>query len=317
VLEHAQKKWRLLSFGIYLVSGLGLVFALRQGNWWEPQLGTVEALERVFTLRLEGYGLPLATAALVILGLVVAVRAKNSFSWAIVGIWFVAASLYIISISVSAPILRGITGLWYNDARRLSALFVIAAIPLAVLGFRWLVDSITPRLRRGWIAEAALIALIAVIALSSADYPRFSSVMRANYTLSSDSPLLTEDEAALIQRLPDNVAPDALIAANPWTGTALAYAFADREVIYPHSLMNDVGSDRKAIMDSLKQADRRPEVCEAVERLNVQYVLDFGFQGLDRDPHSYPGIEGIKNSPLFELVDQEGEAKLYRFIGCG
>lgn len=316
-LSPKQKRQRSIGFGIFVVVGIALLIVLRQGNWWKARMSVLEALQQLITLSLEGYGLPLLTAALVLLGIVIAIRRKDAVGGAAIGMWIIAAILYVLSASADALILRFPTWVWYGDSPRLSALFAIAVIPTGVLAVRWIVDSLAARWRPSWVSETVVLVVIAAVALTTAGYERLAEIMHNTYALSQDARLLSADEAALIKRLPDEVESDEVIAGNPWTGTSLALAFADRQVIYPHMLMNDVGKDRKLVMKSLKRADSDPAVCGAVDRLNVRYVLDFGTKEVHEEDHRYPGIEGLSKSPLFELVDQEGEAKLYRFTGCG
>ncbi|QIM19278.1 hypothetical protein G7066_13165 [Leucobacter coleopterorum] len=315
-LNRKQKRQRSIGFGIFVAFGILLLIVLRQGNWWEPRMSVFEALQQLLTLSLEGYGLPLLTAALVLFGLVIAIRRKDVIGGAVIGMWIITAVLYVLAASAGPKILRFPTWVWYGDSPRLSAIFAIAVIPAGVLAVRWIVEALAKRSRPSWAGEVVVLLVIAAVTLTTAGYDRLARNIRWIHSISQDSRLLSEDEAALIKRLPDEVAADEVIAGNPWTGTSLAFAFADRQVIYPHMLMNDVGKDRETIMSSLKQADSNPAVCGAVDRLNVRYVLDFGTREVHKEAHRYPGIEGLSKSPLFELVDQEGDAKLYRFMGC-
>ncbi|QIK62994.1 hypothetical protein G7068_07150 [Leucobacter viscericola] len=318
-LTAKQKKQRSLGFGIFVVFGLTVIVVLRQGDWWrDTRMSVFEAVKQIVTLSLEGYGLPLLTAALVLFGLVIAIRRKDVIGGAVVGMWVVVAILYVLAASVKPPILRVPTWLWYGDSPRLSAIFVITVIPIGVLAVRWIVDALAKRTRPSWISEVVVLLVVAAVALTTSGYERLSIIIHQVYELKPDARLVSQDEVALLKRLPSEVAPDEVIAGSPWTGTALAYAFADRHVLYPHILMNNVGKDRKLVMESLKNADTDPAVCKAADRLNVRYVLDFGTNEIKpEERHKYPGIEGLSGSPLFKLVDQEGNAKLYRFTGCG
>ena len=59
-------------------------------------------------------------------------------------------------------------------------------------------------------------------------------------------------------------------------------------------------------------------VCDAVERTQVRFVLDFGPREVQHlGPHVYPGIADLETSDAFELVDQEGEARLFELMACG
>ena len=52
----------------------------------------------------------------------------------------------------------------------------------------------------------------------------------------------------------DEVPEDAVIAGNPYTGTGLAYAFANRRVLMPHMLMY-LTKDGHVVNEGLDEAD--------------------------------------------------------------
>lgn len=58
-------------------------------------------------------------------------------------------------------------------------------------------------------------------------------------------------------------------------------------------------------------------MCPALEEEQVKYVLDFGDQEVHGRDHPYPGLKDLEPSGVVELVDAEGEAKLYRITACG
>ena len=127
---------------------------------------------------------------------------------------------------------------------------------------------------------------------------------------------MSTDERTLLERLDEEVPADAVIVGSPWTGTSLAYPLADRRVMYTHVLM-DVTPDVELVTEKLRDAEAGDEVCAAVERLDVEYLLDFGtLEVHDFGPHIYPGFRYPAVSSAFELVDREGSAKLYRVIAC-
>jgi hypothetical protein len=51
----------------------------------------------------------------------------------------------------------------------------------------------------------------------------------------------------------------------------------------------------------------------------VQFLLDFGGHYIDpkrKEVNDFPGLEVADSSSAFVKVDQEGDAALYRFVGC-
>jgi hypothetical protein len=109
-----------------------------------------------------------------------------------------------------------------------------------------------------------------------------------------------------------------VIADNPWNGSSLAYAYAGRQVLTPH-LFAAVDPVRELIDKHLKYEAADPEMCDALRRTNVEFVLDFGSDYMiDLDGSGdFPGVTDIGNASGFELLDSEGpHAKLYRITAC-
>lgn len=311
-----RRIWHLVGFAAFLVAGLAMLLGLRQTDWWGPRMSHAEAAWQAVSLTLGDYGLPLLTAALLVIGIVFALRRRDRSSLAALGIWLIAAILFFVTAAASNTLLRFPTWVWYGDTPRLAAVYVIAVIPLAVLGLRWVVEALDRRVSRSWILETAALVVLAAVALGSAGYGSLINNMRGSYTAVPDAPLLSPDELALLERLPSEVGEDEMIAGNPWTGTSLAFAFSDRRVVLPHILMGTIGSDRELVMAHLDDAASDPAVCEAADRLGVRYVLDFGTREVHGDQHDYAGIDQLDRADTFELVDEAGDARLYRLIAC-
>lgn len=310
------KQLRIIGLLAFFAIGFVLMVKLRPGDMWGPRMSFFDAVKQALTLSLWGYGLPLLTAALVLFGVVVALIARTRTSLTTVSLWATAILLFVVTAGTSSALLRYPTEVWYGDAPRLAALVPVAVIPAATLGVAWIYSK---NARTGKLARALEIAGMIALLIGTqalAGYSALTTTMLKSYTASETSALLSTDEITLLERLPEHVGPEDMIAASPWTGASLAYAFADREVVFPHILMNDISEDRALIMDELKDAPDNPEVCDAAERLHLTFVLDFGKREVHGAEHKFPGIDDPEKSDSFVLVDSEGEAKLYRFVGC-
>jgi hypothetical protein len=121
---------------------------------------------------------------------------------------------------------------------------------------------------------------------------------------------------ALLERLPEHVPAGSVIAGNPYTGTALAYAIGGRQVLMPHILV-DVSDDAATINDHLADAESMPAVCDAAEALDVRFVLDFGEREVHGGSHPLAGLEDLEESGAVRLVDSQGDARLYEVTACG
>ena len=311
---------RIVALGAFGLAGLTALYFLRQGDWWGARMKPWEAAWQTLSLGLWGMGVPLLTAALMILGIVLAIRRRDRIGFAAAGIWAVAAALFFVAAGMSNYFLRIPTLIWYGDAPRLAALYPIAVMPLAVLAVRWIAERLAARAARrergAWIPELAVLAILAVGTQSLAGFPTLVDRLRTSHEVLPASLLVSSDELVLLNRLAEEVDEDEVIAGSPWTGTSLAFAIADREVVLPHMLMNEVSSDRTLVMEHLREATTNPKVCEAADRLGVRYVLDFGPREVHRETHRFPGLERLDRAEGFELVDSEGAAKLYRLTAC-
>ncbi|WP_427869662.1 DUF6541 family protein [Leucobacter luti] len=319
-LTPKRRLFRVLGYGLFVVIGLLLLYFLRQGDWWGARMKPVEAAWQTVSLSLWGIGLPLLTAVLMWIGLFFALRDRNRVGYSAAGIWLIAAALFFVAAGISNYWLRNPTLIWYGDAPRLAALYPIAVIPLAVIAVRRVAEWLSERPRfeaRRWLPSAAALVLVALGTQALAGYPTLVDRLNFSYETKPRSLLISTDELALLQRLPSEVGEDEVIAGSPWTGTSLAFAFADREVVLPHMLMNEISADRIMVMDHLRDAATNPQVCEAADRLGVRYVLDFGRREVHKENHRYKGIERLDRAEGFELVDHEGSARLYRLTACG
>lgn len=272
----------------------------------------------------------LAVSVLVILGLVQCFR-KPKMLW-FAGSYFLVVWLFAVAAGyLDSPFRMFLTGVYYNDPYRLAALLPVAGAPLAVLGLhlvlepvdQWLRDrpQTNDRKRPAAVLAAVPLALGVVAVLVLLPLTQRASMevaiagARAAYAVTPDSALVSTDELSLIEELPELTPEDAVIAVNPWNGGALAYALAGRDTTYKHTLSN-TSPEGTVIDHSLKDAGDAPEVCEAVEDIGVDYVLDFGEREIHGGNHRYPGIEDLEGDSDFEKVTSIGEASLYRFVGC-
>ncbi|MFC5338900.1 DUF6541 family protein [Leucobacter denitrificans] len=316
-LPKEKKLQRLLGVAVYFAAGLLMLLRLRPSYTWPPRISTLEAAGRVFTLALQGYGLPIVAAALAIIGLVVALRRRGPADLAVVGIWIVGALTFFVAAGIPFWRLRQFTvGVWYADTPRLAAVYAIALLPAAVLGATWLGKWLLYKSRFSVkLTGSFLVVLCGVGIHLTAGWTEFVPVVNKSYSADSDSKLLTADEITILEMLPELVPENSTIAGNPWTGTALAYALGQRDVLMSH-VQSKLNSDGEKIVQELRWADERPDVCGALNREGVGYVLDFGDREVHGGNHRFPGLEELASSPAVDLVAVEGEAKLYRLVAC-
>lgn len=299
-----------------------LVRPPRASNW-EGVGDPLGAFVRAAMMAPVGGPIPWILVAVVMVGLAVLPRWANRM-WVF---WTFATGLLLVVASNlrQAPELRWwLSGVWYSDPFRAATIVTVAMLPVAALGTYSTISAVRSRVSlSGAVRHTAVrttVTVLAVVlgfALARTPAVAYSTeIGRRAHSYTPSSRLVTIHELRLFRQLDEYVPADALIAGDPQTGAALSYAFAGRESVQPFVGLNR-GSDGAMVMDRLNQMRVDPAVCSAVLRLNVQFVLDFGDQAVDRDQASrVPGLQDLTAQNGFMLVAQEGPAKLYRITGC-
>nr|WP_299165930.1 DUF6541 family protein [uncultured Arthrobacter sp.] len=299
---------------------------------WEPFLTNARAVGEIIAVAPMGAPAAWMMMFLTLAGLLHIVLRRGTW-WAF-GLFLVTAFLFVVASSEPEGDFRTlITGVWYNDSFRLAALLPVTTVILASIGGSWIVTVIAQRLQeRGKVlvlqhnqprltttvpAIAATITAVAVLVPlvqgASIDLP-IREAHRKNYALTEES-ALSIDERTLIGRLPQHVPDDAVIAGNPWSGTAYAYALSGIEVLTPHLGTTGAPENLQLLME-LNQVSTNPAVCSLLQTTGVEYVLEFPGKEIHAGDHFYPGVEDLSGQPGLTVLDSEGEATLYEITAC-
>jgi hypothetical protein len=267
--------------------------------------------------------------ALVAVGVVGGLALRRTPGW-LVASWLLAAVMFGIANGWPEGALRtAITGLWYNDAFRLAALGPVVAVPLAVIGLVLVLDWIAAAIdraarRRGAEPSSglratvlALVAAVAVVGTQFGAIPSIDGNLADAYRLGDRSPSLNPDELALFDDVADLVPEDAVIAGNPWNGSALVYAYTGRRALFPH-VGGAYTPAHRAVAEGL--ADATPEACAAAAELGVTHVIDSDTRMLfvgDARAELYPGLTDLPRDPEgLTLLAERGDTRLYEVTGC-
>lgn len=318
-----RRVWVWAGVAGYLVVVGGLWYALRppaEARTWPVTETAGQAIGEVLTVSVWFAPVNIGMMVLVAIGGWTLWKRRDALSVVLLLIFGVAAALYIAVSGLPYWTPRDIlVGAWYNNAPRLAALLPIAWVPMAAAGAAQVFDWVggAKRLRPAVAGPAAVVVLLVLLViLPQAGSMRTAVASARNaFAVTASSPLLTQDELTLLGRLDAEVPANAVIAGSPWTGTALAYALADRKVLMFHTLTS-VSKDTELINDELDEAEPGDAVCDAVKREDVQYVLDFGTQEINGGTHRFTGFDHLGSSSAVELVDSEGSARLYRVVAC-
>ena len=302
----------------------------REAAFWPPIESPYRAVVEVITSSAIDRPVSWAVMFLFLVGAAILLRRPGMF-W-LLGVYAVAALLFVVAASFSPGRIRDFfTGVWYNDPPRLAALLPVAILPVAVVGAVELwkllkkrsaksVEDWSPRgqslVRYG--GTAAVVSLL-LVATQQGNVDAAATAAERKYRVGASAPLLNSDELALLERLDQHVPPDAVIIGNPWNGSSLSYALADRKSVQPH-ILGAIPHSTQLLYDHLRDAASDPAVCDAVRELEVGYVLDFGHQEVNFDDERrdvFTGLDDLAASGTAQVIDSQGAARLLRITACG
>lgn len=303
--------------------------------FWPPTQTFAQAAGEALTVSPVRLDPSWLIAGLVLIGIYRSIRQPGRR--AVLGFFVVVAALYVVVSGFAPGSLRNfLVGVWYNDSYRLAAMLPMAAIPLAVEGLlqiaawlRYASGALSRSFRPGWASDRRLararavsgfsgvvVVVLALVGLSHGGQVHAEELAaKSMYEVRPNSPLVTSDELALLDRLDSHVPPGSVIAGSPYTGTALAYALADRKTLQLH-ILSAITPEIQAVDTGLRDAPANGAACAAIKDLHVQYVLDFGTQEIHYENHPYHGVEDLQGSPAVQLIDQQGSARLYKVVAC-
>lgn len=310
-----------------------------EAAFWPPFETTGQAIGQVISSAAIGRPVAWAIMGLTLLGAYLAIKSLRQL-W-LLGMYAMAAFLYVVVSSFPADEFRlFMTGIWYNDPHRLAALLPLVTIPFVcrgAVGVWDLVARVLPARTHGssqaqvdgsaarparisrqttiTAVAATVLVLILAMATQRGNVRQAQDSMAGTYRLSEDSALISTDEMKLLERLPDEVPEDAMMVGNPWNGSSLAYAFADRKLIQLH-ILSAVPEGTASLLNGPTPSADDPNVCSAVDQMNIDYILDFGHREVHGSDSGYKGLDSLIDSGLASLEDSEGEARLYKLQLC-
>lgn len=299
------------------------------GSHWPPFRGKLEVFIDVLLNGQMRIPFAMGVSALMLVGLVVAVRTP-ALRWFAVA-WLGVAGLYVLVAAVGHPWIRTtILGAWYADPYRISALAPLVVIPLAAIGVDGVVRFVSARWRRPDATEPAArgphLAPLAVLAagmvvlsiVRPVDMPRFIEDVfdtESRYAATEES-FLDPDERSILARLDEWIPAGERVIANPSTGAGFGYMLSGVDV-FPRTWATPRTEAWSTLSAHLRGAAQTPEVCEALAAYgDPQFVLDFGPGDTTPGRYIAPGMTGFAGRAGFELIAEAGEASLWQITAC-
>jgi hypothetical protein len=295
--------------------------------YWPPFESTARAVGEVLLNATNGRSSLWVVSIFMLVGLFLVWRVREQ-RW-LVGAFATIGMMFVLTAANNRSYTEFITGYWYNDSFRLAAILPVLAVPLLVLGIVRAGECL-----RGWLAErprlarlgasgavvTVVLALLVIVASKGLYFRNQVATVAFTYTgveNSQDGTLADPREQAFYTRVAAKVPHDVVVANNPWDGSALVWSLADRQVLFPHM---DIAwsNEQKYLADHLVDVASNPTVCSDVRRLHVGYLVigELRFWPWDNRRKNYPGIHDPGSKPGFQLVDSDGDLKLYKITGC-
>ena len=285
-------------------------------SFWTPTATPTEAVGQTLSLAADKSPtwVPLG---LVMVTCLLAVLLGSRSRWVLVPCASVMAMSVITRSAPEGQMRYLLTGNWYSDNFRIVALLTVGAIPVLALG----IEVILRRAARvlpvlgGAASPAAAVAVVLALLVPSLLSPSAEASTRYAAAQWQTDLLLSADERELLERLPEVVPEDAVIATNALNGSSLAYALSDRKVLNT-SMSFEAEPEVHLLNRALDDAQTEPEVCDAVHEHGIEYALDFGPKEVGPGAATYKGLNEISQTGAAEVVLQVGEAKLLRMKPC-
>jgi hypothetical protein len=335
--RHGRRRSALLLGGA-LLTGLAVLavawlvltrmaVSMRGSNPLGAETSAVEAAVDAVTFSSRGGPHLWALSAVTLLG-VAALILRRGARW-MVGSLAITWGLYLMIAGYDTELMRWLTWPWYNNTPRFAAMVVVpaavvAAAGLALPGHLW---SVRRQQRAGVEREAqhsdpwlgALLApLIFVLVTGGANLDARQNFIERYFRPSVDRTWASPEELASLRALARRMGREGVVAANPWNGATYLPLVSDRQLLLVSEKALAPG-DRQLLATDLSSAATRADVCAAMRREDVRYVITGGRPWAKLSQQAwkqYAGIDGVSPAGGFEVIAKEGPFTLWRVPQC-
>lgn len=316
---------------------------------WPAKASRSEAFSNLALFDIAPAGAPQpALSFLVLVGIAMCYSSGRNV-WLIVP-FAISSLFYFVNVTSEGFLKHLLTGFWYTDPYRISAMVSICAIPLASLGLSGVI-AIASDLLLGFTGEGGdrsraarrLESIIAAVFVLIVYFPSFSvpnnvefvtafgsvrsSLTEAN-SLAENYRALDSSEIKFANEVSDIVG-ESKILNYPYDGSLYTYALCGLNVFERswYSYQFDTNEGHRLIRESLSRVAEDIGVQTALRDEGIEYLMlldcysmDYvegempaGMYRVDYIPGAWSGIESVVDgTPGFELILSEGDMRLYR-----
>jgi hypothetical protein len=299
---------------------------LRGSNALGAETSAVDAALDAVTFSSRGGPHLWALSAVTLLGVGVLVVRRGA-RW-MLGSLAMTWGLYLLIAGYDTEPTRWLTWPWYNNTPRFAAMVVIPAAVVAAAGLALPGRLWTARRQRAGVGTearhldpwmGALFApLVFVLLTGGANLYARRDFIERYFQTSVDGTWASPEELASLRSLARRMGPEGVVAANPWNGATYLPLVSDRQLLLATEKSSKPG-DRHLLAENLSSAATRADVCAAMQRQDVRYVITGGrpWAKLRQQAwRQYSGIDSVSPAGGFEVVAEEGPYTLWRVPEC-
>lgn len=324
---------------LIFIAGIPIIWALLRPANAVPQNFKItpigESVVRVLAMApafdtpgYESYPISIVGVVVLLVGAgVLVVQRKNIWllcSYGLVGLLLIAGMTF------AWPIRNILTGAWYNDRFRVSAILPMVGVPIIALGFGALCVLVRRYVTSAWghenrgrrraftrtVVVVVGVGLFIPLATNSTMVYTVSHAQE-RFRISPTSQMVTSDRYDVMSQTPQFLGPGEKVINNPWTGGGMAYGLFGITTT-SHHLLEKLEPDDAYLSAHLNEAFVDPQVCTLVTRNKAYYVLDFAGKPFlnNNGGEAFAGLANLEAAGVATPVYQSGEARLLRIDVC-
>lgn len=306
---------------------------------WAPYASITQATFDFLDLGYRNATAQVLLAFLVLVGILYLLY-KKQYRWLIAGYLFFFVAFLSAGATSTGFYGSFFSGFWYNDVDRLAACAVLTMILFAGIGFHALVSIVLLCIKKAWgsdgsqrVAKACLSVLCAglifapnhILAGMGDVQTSMGSRGARLAELATTAVCLTKEEEDFASEVVSLIGEDVKVANFAFDGSVFTYSTSGLNTLSKHYFSASSG-DLNVVQEHLDEISSNKEVQEAVNNLEVKYVLllDAGENGdnsvyqsfLNKD--DWKGITSINDeTPGFKVVLAKGDMRLYEIEPVG
>jgi hypothetical protein len=286
------------------------------------------AVVSAFTNATDGQAAQWALAAFLLIGMI-ACFIRRQRRWLVLA-ELVIAALYVASAATSSHVGRLFTDLWYDDSHRFAATLPVVAIPLITIGVLavggWLLQALHRLPSAASLAVRPALALVVPVAVgvvvvaatATQAVPDNATTVGSEFSTSGLQTFISPAKLQFLQTVARLVPSSALVADDPFEGTAYLYSLSGTRVLFPQAGVGTDGTELTYLAHNLVQLGTNPRVCALVRRYGVGYMLvgPDDYLAKVQLPGFYGGVTYPGRDSGFRLMAADGPLRLYRITIC-